>query len=242
MGLFDVFKKNDNNEGGEYHSMERSADAPSAEEVRLAVDTPAPAAAPVSQQPPRTAQQTSSKQPMNTALPAITPNKLLSVNNPDILKREDSARVLGYFIERYDSNKTVANLQNCLNNFTDVWLWVPMRMQFSTSDAAGFKTQTMERKYVPRDPVRLVPELLKAPNGDVLYFSFTSRDEITEEFMQKYVWMQMPSLQCSVFITKHPEVTAIVINPFSKNLALKRDFMMKVIKKKNPDGTMGPLE
>ena len=60
MGLFDVFKKNDNNEGGEYHSMERSADAPSAEEVRLAVDTPAPAAAPVSQQPPRTAQQTSS--------------------------------------------------------------------------------------------------------------------------------------------------------------------------------------
>jgi hypothetical protein len=54
--------------------------------------------------------------------------------------------------------------------------------------------------------------------------------------MQKYVWMQMPSLQCSVFIAKHPEVTAIVINPFSKNLALKRDFMMKVIKKKNPDG------
>ena len=173
---------------------------------------------------------------MNTALPAITPNNLKSVNHPDILKREDSARVLGYFIERYDSDKTVANLQNCMNNFMDVWLWVPMRMQFSSADAAGLKTQTMSRKYVPKDPVRLVPELLKAPNGDVLYFSFTSRDEISEEFMQKYVWMQMPSLQCSVFIAKHPEVTAIVINPFSKNLALKRDFMMKVIKKKNPDG------
>jgi len=234
MGLFDVFKKNDNSEGGEYHGMERSADAPTAEEVRQAVDTPAPAAASVSQQAPQKAQQTS--QPMNTALPAITPNKLMSVNHPDILKREDSARVLGYFIERYDSDKTVANLQNCMNNFMDVWLWVPMRMQFSTADAAGFKTQTMGRKYVPKDPVRLVPELLKAPNGDVLYFSFTSRDEISESFMQKYVWMQMPSLQCSVFIAKHPEVTAIVINPFSKNLALKRDFMLKVIKKKNPDG------
>lgn len=234
MGLFDVFKKNDNSEGGEYHGMERSADAPTAEEVRQAVDTPAPAAASVSQQAPQKAQQTS--QPMNTALPAITPNKLMSVNHPDILKREDSARVLGYFIERYDSDKTVANLQNCMNNFMDVWLWVPMRMQFSTADAAGFKTQSMDRKYVPKDPVRLVPELLKAPNGDVLYFSFTSRDEISESFMQKYVWMQMPSLQCSVFIAKHPEVTAIVINPFSKNLALKRDFMLKVIKKKNPDG------
>jgi len=234
MGLFDVFKKNDNSEGGEYHGMERSADAPTAEEVRQAVDTPAPAAASVSQQAPQKAQQTS--QPMNMALPAITPNKLMSVNHPDILKREDSARVLGYFIERYDSDKTVANLQNCMNNFMDVWLWVPMRMQFSTADAAGFKTQTMGRKYVPKDPVRLVPELLKAPNGDVLYFSFTSRDEISESFMQKYVWMQMPSLQCSVFIAKHPEVTAIVINPFSKNLALKRDFMLKVIKKKNPDG------
>ena len=30
MGLFDVFKKNDNSEGGEYHNMERSADAPTA--------------------------------------------------------------------------------------------------------------------------------------------------------------------------------------------------------------------
>jgi len=241
MGLFDVFKKNDNSEGGEYHSMERSADAPTAEEVRQAVDTPAPAFT-AGQQPSQTAQQAPSSQPANTVLPAITPNKLMSVNNPDILKREDSARVLGYFIERYDSDKTVANLQNCMNNFMDVWLWVPMRMQFSASDASGLKTQTMQRKYVPKDPVRLVPELLKAPNGDVLYFSFTSRDEISESFMQKYVWMQMPSLQCSVFIAKHPEVTAIVINPFSKNLALKRDFMMKVIRKKNPDGTVGTLE
>ena len=234
MGLFDVFKKNDNSEGGEFYGMERSADAPTAEEVRQAVDSPAPAAAPAGKQPSQNVQQAS--QPMNTALPAITPNKLKSVNHPDILKREDSARVLGYFIERYASDKTVANLQNCMNNFMDVWLWVPMRMQFSSADAAGLKTQTMSRKYVPKDPVRLVPELLRAPNGDVLYFSFTSRDEISEEFMQKYVWMQMPSLQCSVFIAKHPEVTAIVINPFSKNLALKRDFMMKVIKKKNPDG------
>ena len=242
MGLFDVFKKNDNSEGSEYHGMERSLDAPSAEEVRQAVETPMPAAAPVSQQPAKSAQQPSGASPMNTALPAITPNKLMSVTNPDILKREDGARVLGYFIERYDSDKTVANLQNCMNNFMDVWLWVPMRMQFSAADAAGLKTQTMARKYVPKDPVRLVPELLKAPNGDVLYFSFTSRDEISESFMQKYVWMQMPSLQCSVFIAKHPEVTAIIINPFSKNLALKRDFMMKVIKKKNPDGTMGTLE
>ena len=239
MGLFDVFKKNDNSEGGEFYGMERSADVPTAEEVRQAVDTSAPAAAPAGQQPPQKAQQAS--QPMNTALPAITPNKLMSVNNPEILKREDSARVLGYFIERYDADKTVANLQNCMNNFMDVWLWVPMRMQFSTKDAAGFKTQTMERKYVPKDPVRLVPELLKAPNGDVLYFSFTSRDEISESFMQKYVWMQMPSLQSSIFIAKHPEVTAIVINPFSKNLALKRDFMMKVVKKKNPDGTVESL-
>lgn len=242
MGLFDVFKKNDDSEGGEYHGMERSADAPTAEEVRQAVETPAPAAAPAGRQQAKNPQPTPGPSPTATALPAITPNKLMSVNNPDILKREDSARVLGYFIERYDSEKTVANLQNCLNNFTDVWLWVPMRMQFSTSDAVGFKTQTMARKYVPKDPVRLVPELLKAPNGDVLYFSFTSRDEITEQFMQKYVWMQMPSLQCSVFIAKHPEITAIVINPFSKNLALKRDFMMKVIKKKNPDGTMGSIE
>ena len=38
MGLFDVFKKNDNSEGGEYHNMERSAEAPTAEEVRQAVD------------------------------------------------------------------------------------------------------------------------------------------------------------------------------------------------------------
>ena len=120
MGLFDVFKKNDNSEGGEYHSMERSSDAPTAEEVRQAVDTPAPAPASAGQQPPQKAQQAS--QPMNTALPAITPNKLMSVNHPDILKREDSARVLGYFIERYDSDKTVANLQNCMNNFMDVWL------------------------------------------------------------------------------------------------------------------------
>ena len=242
MGLFDVFKKNDNSEGGEYHGMERSADVPTAEEVRQAVETPAPAAAPASQQSPQRVQQAPGSSPAGAVLPAITPNKLMSVNNPEIVKREDSARVLGYFIERYDSDKTVANLQNCMNNFMDVWLWVPMRMQFSSADAAGFKTQTMQRKYVPKDPVRLVPELLKAPNGDVLYFSFTSRDEISEEFMQKYVWMQMPSLQCSVFIAKHPEVTAIVINPFSKNLALKRDFMMKVIRKKNPDGSMGTLE
>jgi hypothetical protein len=241
MGLFDVFKKNDNSEGGEYHSMERSADAPTAGAVRQAVETPAPAATSAASQPPRSAQQAPKPQAMDTPLPAITPNKLMSVNNPEILKREDSARVLGYFIERYDADKTVANLQNCMNNFMDVWLWVPMRMQFSTKDAAGFKTQTMERKYVPKDPVRLVPELLKAPNGDVLYFSFTSRDEISESFMQKYVWMQMPSLQSSIFIAKHPEVTAIVINPFSKNLALKRDFMMKVVKKKNPDGTVESL-
>ena len=51
MGLFDVFKKNDNSEGGEYHNMERSADAPTAEEVRQAVDSPAPAAAPAGKQP-----------------------------------------------------------------------------------------------------------------------------------------------------------------------------------------------
>ena len=241
MGLFDVFKKNDKSEGSEYQGMERSADAPTAEEVRQAVDIPAPAAAPAGQQPLEK-EQAPKPQPMNMALPAITPNKLMSVDHPDILKREDNARVLGYFIERYDSDKTVANLQNCVKNFMDAWLWVPMRMQFSAADAAGLKAQTATQKYVPKDPVRLVPELLKSPNGDVLYFSFTSRDEIPETFMQKYVWMQMPSLQCCVFIAKHSEVAAIVINPFSKNLALKRDFMMRVIKKKNPDGTMGPVE
>ena len=120
MGLFDVFKKNDNSEGGEYHSMERSADAPTAGAVRQAVETPAPASTSAASQPPRSAQQAPKPQAMDTPLPAITPNKLMSVNNPEILKREDSARVLGYFIERYDADKTVANLQNCMNNFMDV--------------------------------------------------------------------------------------------------------------------------
>lgn len=239
MGLFDVFKKNDKEEGNEgFQDMERSADAPTAEEVREAVDSPvAPApAAPVQPVTGGVQEAAGKPSPKNMALPAITPNKLMSVSNPDILRREDKARVFAYFIERYDAEKTVANLQNCINNYMDVWLWVPMRMQFSPSDAAGLKAQTADKKYVPKDPVRLVPELLKSPNGDVLYFSFTSRDEISEEFLKKYVWMQMPSLHCSVFIAKHPEVTAIVVNPFSKNIALKREFITKVVKQKNPDG------
>lgn len=246
MGLFDVFKKNDKEEGNEgFQSMERSADAPTAEEVKQAVAAPAEeikqaadtsSPVPPVQQAAGKAQGAARPLPKNMVLPAITPNKLMSVSNPDILKREDKARVLAYFIERYESEKTVANLESCLKNFVDVWLWVPMRMQFSASDAAGLKAQTADKKYVPKDPVRLVPELLKLQNGDVLYFSFTSRDEISDEFLQKYVWMQMPSIQCATFIAKHSVVTAIVVNPFSKNIALKRDFMMKYMKSNNPDG------
>ena len=232
MGLFDVFRKNDKGEGTEeFQNMERSTDAPSAEEVREAVNSPAEVKQP----------EAAPQRPKGITLPAITPNKLMSINNPDIIAREDKARVLGYYIERYNNDKTLPNLQNCLKSYAETWLWVPMRMQFSRGDAEGLKSQTPERKYIPKDPVRLVPELLRNPNGDVLYFAFTSRDEISEPFMQKYVWMQMPSTHCGVFLVKHSEIAALVINPFTKNLALKRDFITNALRKTKPDGNETPL-
>ncbi|MDO4804968.1 MAG: SseB family protein [Lachnospiraceae bacterium] len=146
-------------------------------------------------------------------------------------KRDEDGKVLAYLIDRHHELKTKESFQAAIKSLTEVFLCVPMRMQFSSSDTAAMQAAKQEgRKVEPKDPVRLAPSLMKTKEGELIYAAFSNRDEIPKELQNKFVWVQMPSGQCAHFVVINKNISAMVINPHSKSLVLKRDLLEKLVK------------
>ena len=146
-------------------------------------------------------------------------------------KRDSEGMVLSYLIQRHHEIKTVDSFKSALDSLTNCWLWVPMRMQMSKNDAAALQeAQKTRQKYAPKDPVRLVPALIRTKDGELVYSSFTNRDEIPKEMTKQFIWVQVPSGKCAQTVVASPQISSMIINPNSKSLLLKKELLEKLVK------------
>ena len=164
----------------------------------------------------------------------LTPEQLAErkAKQEELTKKRDSeGMVLSYLIQRHHEIKTVDSFKSALDSLTKCWLWVPMRMQMSKNDAAALQeAQKTGQKYAPKDPVRLVPSLIRTKDGELVYSSFTNRDEIPKEMTKQFIWIQVPSGQCAQTVVASPQISSMIINPNSKSLLLKKELLEKLVK------------
>ena len=253
MGLFDFFKKKNKSEVNEETKSPDSAAAveeaaaetendlsdavetaeeaeqeaagasEQAEEAVQAVEekTEAEAEAPVSQAGP------------NPVRPGLTPEQqaeLKKKREEDEKKREEDGKVLSFLIDRHNDQRSGESLQTCIKALSTSWLWVPMRIQMSNEDAEAIRNAGKGVKVRPKDPVKLRPELLKNKEGKVFMPVFATREEVPEDMRKRFVWVQMPSGQCGLYVLQNQQVGALIVNPFSKGLVLQRELLSKILK------------
>lgn len=146
-------------------------------------------------------------------------------------KRDEDGKVLAYLIDRHHEMKNADSFKTVLQSLTTCWLWVPMIMQLSKEDAMAMQAARQNgQKAVPKDRVRLVPAMLKARDGKMIYSTFSNREEIPEDLQKKFIWVQMQSGQCARNVVANSGIEAMVVNPNSKSLLLKRDLLEKIVK------------
>lgn len=167
--------------------------------------------------------QTAEKQPLSS--------EEMAKREELIRKRDEEGKVLAYLIQHHHDVKTVESLQAALKSFMTCWLWVPMCPQFSELDTKAMQTAMAEgRKVEPKDPVKFVPSHLTLNDGQLVYPAFSNRDEIPKAISQKFVWQQMSAAQYAYAVVRNRAISAMIINPHSKNLRLKRELLEKLVK------------
>ena len=105
-----------------------------------------------------------------------------------------------------------------------------MRIQMSNEDAEAIRNAGKGVKVRPKDPVKLRPELLKNKDGKVFMPVFATKEEVPEDMRKRFVWVQMPSGQCGLYVLQNQQVGALIVNPFSKGLVLQRELLSKILK------------
>lgn len=192
------------------------------EELQLAEESAGVEEAPVPQDEP------------NPVRPEIIPEQqaeLKKKREEEEKKREEEGKVLSFLIDRHNDQRSGESLQTCIKALSTSWLWVPMRMQMSKNDAAALQeAQKTGQKYAPKDPVRLVPALIRTKDGELVYSSFTNRDEIPKEMTKQFIWVQVPSGKCAQTVVASPQISSMIINPNSKSLLLKKELLEKLVK------------
>ena len=152
-------------------------------------------------------------------------------------KRDSDGMVLSYLIQRHHEIKTTDSFKSALESLQNCWLWVPMRMQMSPKDAQAMQeARQAGKQYAPKDPVRLVPAMIRTKDGQWIYSSFTNKDEIPKEMTKQFMWVQIPSGKCAQTVAASPDISALIINPNSKSLLLKKELLQKLVKPVNAPG------
>ena len=248
MGLFDFFKKKNKSEVIEEEQSTNSAAAVedvTAEEENNVSD--AVEAAEEAVQEAEEAEQTAEEKTAEEApapqaapdsvKPVLTPEQqaeLKKKREEEEKKREEDGKVLSFLIDRHNDQRSGESLQTCIKALSTSWLWVPMRIQMSNEDAEAVRNAGKGMKVRPKDPVKLRPELLKNKDGKVFMPVFATKDEVPEDMRKRFVWVQMPSGQCGLYVLQNQQVGALIVNPFSKGLVLQRELLSKILKPAAP--------
>ena len=261
MGIFDFFKKKDA-DGNEAEmalkesAEEKESDDQPAEDLadgagqnpdETGADTAEAAGGPTEEVPGEsTAEEMGESAAESGAEPMEGPVKLTPEQIAErkakqeelTKKRDEDGKVLAYLIDRHHEMKNAESFKTVLQSLTTCWLWVPMIMQLSKEDAAAIQAARQSgRKVTPKDRVRLVPAMLKSRDGKMIYSTFSNREEIPADLQKKFVWVQMQSGQCARNVVANSGIEAMVVNPNSKSLLLKRDLLEKIVKPLNESTT-----
>ncbi len=233
MGLFDRFRKKEevpaeeevktvaeNEEEAAPEQVEETAapeEAAAEEEAAPAEEAapePAPAPAPVPQGP-----------------------RMKPLTKEQMEKNEENGKVLTYLIERHHELKNKDSLLTVMKGLEGTKVWVPMHILISKSDLEAMKAAEGKTPVKPKDPVRFVPDSLKNKNGARLYPCFTTLEEIPADYKKRFQWTLVDTAECIIQVVRNERLSALIINPFTKNFTLRREALEKmVVVKPKADG------
>jgi hypothetical protein len=108
-------------------------------------------------------------------------------------------------------------------------VWVPMAIQMSPEDVARMKNAKKGEKVQPKQQVRMRPDLLKTPDGKLFFPVFSSKEEAPADYRKRFSWAQLPFMECGKQMLKFPNVHALIVNAFSKNLIVSEEIMKLVL-------------
>ena len=253
MGFFDFFKKKNKSEeieetqGADSQAAAREIAADEESEVSSATEETVQEAVETAEEKADEAAEDVHAAEAEAPAPQTVPNPVRQPLTPEQQaelkkkreeeerKREEEGKVLSFLIDRHNDQRSVESLQTCIKALSTSWLWVPMRMQMSNEDAEAIRNAGKGVKVRPKDPVKLRPELLKNKEGRVFMPTFATKEEVPEDMRKRFVWVQMPSGQCGLYVLQNQQVGALIVNPFSKGLVLQRELLSKILKPVNQE-------
>jgi hypothetical protein len=256
MGLFDRFKKKEAEKTPDGNTAsfaelkdeilpaaeaeETAEAAPEAENEEPAEAESAASAEAESAGPAETAAEEEAPAPAPAPVPQGP--RMTPLTKEQIEKSEENGKILTYLIERHYDLKNKDSFLTAVKGLEGTKLWVPMHILMSKSDLEAMKAAVGKTPVKPKDPVRFVPDILKNKDGDRLFPAFTTRDEIPADYRKRFQWVQMDSAECGMQVIRNERLAALIINPFTKNLVLRRDMLEKMIVKKPAEGENAPAQ
>lgn len=249
MGLFDRFRKKEAEQAPDGNT---ASFAELKEEMQAAAEPaetaePAEAAPEVKNEEPAVAEAAApaeNEEPAPAPAPAPVPQgpRMTPLTKEQIEKSEEAGKILNYLIERHYELKNKDSFLTAVKGLEGTKLWVPMHILMSKNDLDAMKAAVGKTPVKPKDPVRFVPDILKNKEGARLYPGFTTRDEIPSDYKKRFQWVQMDTIECGMQVIRNERLSALIINPFSKNLLLRRELLEKMIipKPKSDSGENAP--
>lgn len=111
---------------------------------------------------------------------------------------------------------------------SDPKLFVPMTAQISAADQAQFLNAKPGDQISTKGQIRMKPDYL-TKDGKLFFPVFTSKEETPEQYRNNFSWMQLPFLQCAKMTLANADLSAVVINAFTKNLVLNREALQLLL-------------
>ncbi len=102
---------------------------------------------------------------------------------------------------------------------------VPMTVILSEEDEKQLLNAKKGDQVTTEEEMRLRPDLLKTPSGELYFPAFTSKEETDADYRVRFSWMMMSGQQILEAAKANTQLAGIVVNAFSQPFRLTRQMI-----------------
>lgn len=125
----------------------------------------------------------------------------------------------------YEDRQNAQRILEVLRLLSEGVYWVPMNIILSQEDQDQLLNASKGDSVSLKSGARMKPDILKAPDGNLFFPAFTSREETDESYRNRFSWVQIPGKQIIGFALADSSLAGVVINGFSQPFTVTREML-----------------
>lgn len=135
---------------------------------------------------------------------------------------EEQGKVLAEVIALYDQEQTPKHLLEVLRCLKATSVIVPIQLAVSDEDKEQILQAKIGDTISAKNDIRLKPDILARGGGGKLFPVFSQKEQMPEEYRQRFSILHMPFVQVLDMAEKE-DLQGVVVDAFSKYFIIEKD-------------------